>query len=393
MNRQLVPIFLIVLVDVLGLMLIVPLLPLYAEHMGATPFIASLLFTSYAVSQLIAGPILGQISDRVGRKSVLIVSQIGTFLGFGLLAAANSLPLVFLSRVIDGLTAGNLSVAHAYIADVTQPKDRARAFGYLGVAFGIGFLIGPALAGFLAAYGPRWPIFAAMAASGVSIFATAALLPSKGAAPAVDAKEHRLLDARAFALVFRNRSLGLNCLQFVCFSLAFTGFFACFPLYAERRFTWNGAYFGVQQIGFVLAFMGLSAIPTQVFVLGPALRRFGERRLVSTGFLGVCAGFALLAVPRVTTLGVSILLLGVMSALLRPSLIGLITHHVSAREQGMIMGLVQSVMSLCQIVAPMVGGALIQHGWLAPWALIAAALMLAGGAISWKTAREGGRTG
>src|SRR5207248_9722197 len=127
------------------------LLPFYAESFGASPFVVGLLQATYAGCQLLAGPPLGSLSDRLGRKPVLLVSQMGTFAGFLVLAFAPSLWVVFLARAIDGLTAGNLSVAQAYIADVTAPKDRARAFAVIGIAFGIGFLVGPGLSGFLSA--------------------------------------------------------------------------------------------------------------------------------------------------------------------------------------------------------------------------------------------------
>src|SRR5580693_4355995 len=166
-NRSpLLPIFLIVLVDVLGMTIILPLLPFYAEHFGASALQVGLLVSTYALCQLVAGPVLGQWSDRMGRrKPLLIVSQLGTFAGFLILASAHSLWVVFLSRVIDGLTAGNLSLAQAYIADVTEPEHRAKSFGIIGIAFGIGFLIGPATSGFLSQYGYTYPILAAAALS------------------------------------------------------------------------------------------------------------------------------------------------------------------------------------------------------------------------------------
>ena len=180
-NRSpLLPIFLIVLVDILGMTIMIPLLPFYAEHFGASATQVGLLISTYAFCQLLAGPFLGSWSDRMGRrKPLLIVSQLGTSVGFLILASATSLWIVFLSRVIDGLTAGNLSLAQAYIADVTEPKDRARSFGFLGIAFGVGFLIGPAISGFLSQYGYTYPILAAAALSATSVICTATLLPKK----------------------------------------------------------------------------------------------------------------------------------------------------------------------------------------------------------------------
>src|SRR5438034_7671866 len=176
-SSPLLSIFLIVLVDVLGLTIILPLLPFYAESLGATPSTVGLLVSAYAICQLLAGPPLGQLSDRVGRRPVLLVSQIGTFIGFLMLAFAHSLWLVFLARIIDGLTAGNLTVAQAYISDVTEPQNRAKAFGLIGVAFSLGFLVGPGVSGYLAQYGNHYPILAAAGLSFTSIMATTFLLP------------------------------------------------------------------------------------------------------------------------------------------------------------------------------------------------------------------------
>src|SRR6266567_3861103 len=183
-RSPLLPIFLIVSVDVLGLTLILPLLPFYAERLGANPTVVGLLVSTYAVCQLVAGPMLGRMSDHMGRRPLLLVSQAGTFIGFLILAFANSLWLVFLSRVIDGLTAGNLSLAQAYISDVTKPENRARSFGVIGIAFGIGFLVGPGVSGFLSQYGYAYPILAAAFLSASSVVCTATLLPK--AEPHVD---------------------------------------------------------------------------------------------------------------------------------------------------------------------------------------------------------------
>src|SRR5216117_1421628 len=171
-------IFLIVLVDVLGLTIILPLLPFYSDLLGATPVVVGMLVSAYAACQLIAGPPLGHLSDRIGRRPVLLVSQMGTFAGFLILASARALWMVFLARIIDGLTAGNLTVAQAYISDVTEPENRAKSFGIIGIAFGVGFLIGPALSGYLAQFSNTYPILLAAGLSFTSIMCTYFLLPS-----------------------------------------------------------------------------------------------------------------------------------------------------------------------------------------------------------------------
>ena len=182
-RSPLLPIFLIVFVDILGFTMIIPLLPFYAQSMGASDFVVGLLLSSYALCQLVAGPVLGKLSDRYGRKPLLIISQIGTLAGFILLALSKTLWLVFLARIIDGITAGNLSLAQAYISDVTLPEKRAQSFGIIGIAFGVGFTIGPGISGELARMGYIAPILAACALSFTSILCTTFLLPAKAPLP------------------------------------------------------------------------------------------------------------------------------------------------------------------------------------------------------------------
>ena len=229
-NRSpLLPIFLIVLVDILGLTIILPLLPFYAEHFGASATVVGLLISSYACCQLIAGPILGRMSDHMGRKPLLIVSQLGTLIGFLILAFAGSLWMVFLSRIIDGLTAGNLSLAQAYIADVTTPENRAKSFGVIGIAFGIGFLIGPAISGFLAQFGLVYPIFAAAFLSASSIVCTSTLLP-KAEPHTGEGGRLDVLDWRGYTEYFARPKLGRLLWQFFFFAFSFALFTSGFAL-------------------------------------------------------------------------------------------------------------------------------------------------------------------
>ena len=159
---SLLPVFLIVLVDVFGMTLVIPLLAIYAETFHATPLQATMLVSVFAACQLVSGPIIGHMSDRVGRKPMLLISQIGTFIGFIVMARAQALWMLYVARVLDGSTAGNLSLAQAYISDHTEPSQRAKSFGLIGIAFGVGFFIGPSLTGYLSAkYGLTTPIYLA----------------------------------------------------------------------------------------------------------------------------------------------------------------------------------------------------------------------------------------
>lgn len=384
MNRSpLLPIFLIVLVDVLGLSIMLPLLPFYAEHLGASAFVVGTLISTYAFCQLIAGPILGRMSDQMGRKPLLVVSQIGTFIGFLILAAANSLWLVFLARVIDGLTAGNLSLAQAYIADVTTPENRAKSFGVIGVAFGVGFMIGPGISGYLAQFGYAWPILAAAAMSFTSILCTSILLPkSEPHADPADAgpagRRLGLLDWKSYGQYFARPQLGRLLWQFFFFAFSFALFTSGFALYAQRRFTVNGHPWTVREVGYVFLYVGFLGAILQGGLIGRLVKMFGERKLVSSGFALSAVGYGLLAWTR--TLGQ---LLGAstitsFSGVLRPSLTSLITQQGDRQETGTVLGLTQSITSVCQITAPLIAGALIQDRELAAWALAMGAVAFLG---------------
>jgi MFS transporter, DHA1 family, tetracycline resistance protein len=394
-KSPLLPIFLIVVVDILGLTIMFPVLPFYAEHFGATPFVVGVLSSSYALCQLVAGPVLGQISDRIGRKPVLIVSQMGTCVGFLILAYAPSLLFVFLGRIIDGLTAGNLSIAQAYIADVTAPKERSKAFAIIGIAFGIGFLIGPGLSGYLThKYGYQVPILCAAGLSFLSILGTTFLLPAVPQRPAGElaanagqemqapvapgGKRLKILDWGTYFQYFRRPMLGGLLIEFFLFTLAFATFMSGFALFAERRFTWNGVAFGPKEVAYIFVYSGLLGIVVQgAMRQGAMVKKLGEFRVVTVGFLAAAIGYMVLGFSQ----GIGLLLVAATlssfgTGVLRPALTSLITQQVGRGEQGVVLGLNQSLLSIGQIAGPLIAGALINAGHLSLWAFWAAFIML-----------------
>lgn len=383
----LLPVFLIVLTDVFGLTLVIPLMPIYAERLGATPLQATLLVSTFAACQLVSGPLLGSLSDRVGRKPVLLVSQLGTMLGFLLMARAETLWLVYVSRAIDGATAGNLSTAQALIADRTPRERRSVAFAVIGIAFGLGFFIGPFSAGYLSQWGLTTPIYAAAGLSALGIVLTALLVPGgkppARPASADDGPGGRRLSPLAwgsYALYFRRAGLGARLWQFLLFALSFSLFTSGFALFAERRFHWQGHPFGPREVGFLFAYAGLLGIVLQGGLLGRLVRRFGDAALVRFG----CASFALSylglgLVDSVPGLVLVATLNSIGNGLVRPSLTGLISQRAEGHEQGVVLGLTQSLTSFASVTAPALGGFLIGRGLLSPWAFVAATL----GALAW----------
>jgi DHA1 family tetracycline resistance protein-like MFS transporter len=370
-SSPLIPIFLIVFVDILGLTIILPLFPFYAQKFGATPAVVGSLVSIYALCQFVAGPILGQLSDRHGRRPILIISQIGTFVGLLVVGFASSLWMLFLGRILDGITAGNITVAQAAISDVTPPQDRVRAYGIIGVSFGLGFLLGPAISGLLVGYGMNTPIFAAAGLSALSILGTIFLLPKT--VPVQDALSEKGLFIRreTWKRLLTHPELKVYLGQFFLFSMIFTCFTSGFALFAERRYFWNGQPFGAREVGFVLAGLGLYGIVLQGGLLGRLVKRWGEVRLVQWGFLACMIGYGLLGwAMDFGLLAVALVVASFGTGVLRPALTALISQNAEPNEQGLVIGVSQSLGSIAAIIAPLLAGALIQSEHLILWTLL-----------------------
>jgi MFS family permease len=382
-HASLLPVFLIVLVDVFGLTLVIPLLAIYAESFHATPLQATLLVSVFAACQLVSGPLIGFASDHTGRKPMLIISQIGTFIGFIVLARATSLWVIYLARVIDGSTAGNLSLAQAYISDNTPPEDRAKKFGLIGIAFGLGFFIGPSLTGFLSArFGLTAPIYLAAGMSATSVLCTTFLL-SGGRPTTTLAHRRAALDWRTYAQYFGRPALRARLFQFLFFILSFSMFISGFALFAERRFTWAGHPFGPREIGYVFGYVGLLGIILQGGLIGRLVKTFGESTLALMGFASLVVGYLWLGLAgTIVALLVASTIASFGNGVLRPALTSLITQHAGRHEQGVVLGLTQSLTSMASIVAPVVAGLCIEHQHLLLWAALAAGLAAVGVALS-----------
>ncbi|HYP14228.1 MAG TPA: MFS transporter [Bryobacteraceae bacterium] len=379
MSKALLPIFLVVVVDILGMTIVLPLLPFYAEHLGASATVVGMVVSSFAVCQLFGGPILGRLSDRFGRRPLLLVSQVGTLIGFIILAFAHNLWLLFLSRIIDGFTAGNISLAQAYIADVTKPEERTRAFAFIGIAFGVGFLIGPALSGFLSQFGYIYPILVAIGLSATSILATWLFLPKTKALPAsAESRRLSLLEWSRYAAYFRQPGLGALLTLFFLFVLAFTSFMSGFPLFAERRYTVDAHPFTAREVGYVYAYVGVIGILVQGGMLSRLSKVWGDWRIIQFGFLSGVIGFSALAFTReIPALLLAAIPITFTSSLIRPAVTSLITRATDRSEQGSVLGLTQSLQSIAQIFMPLLAGVLIDHSQLGLWCFLAAILCLA----------------
>ena len=366
-KSPLLPIFLIVFIDLLGFGLILPLLPFYAQSFGASEAVVGLLIASYSLMQFVGAPILGRLSDKWGRRPVLLLSQFGTFVGFIILGVANTLALLFVSRIIDGLSGANLSTAQAYIADVTDEKNRAKSFGLIGAAFGLGFILGPATGGWLSTYGFQVPAFVAAGLSALTMVLTFFMLPE----PAHKGSNAR----RAFSMAALKRALGnraVNGLLAISFTfgVAFTMFQTSFALFAASRFGYTE-----QQTGFVLAYVGFLSVIMQAVIVSRVVKKIGERQSLVISIAALALGLLLMSMVQ-TPLGL-ILVMPILSfggGATTPVLTSLITKSVDRAEVGGMLGISTSVDSLSRIIAPIVGNALLAYNNALP-SLLGAALL------------------
>lgn len=368
-NGALFTVLLIVFVDVLGFTIMIPLLPFYAESLGATPFVVGLLSSIYGLCSLVAGPILGDLSDRYGRRIVLLLSQIGTCTGFIILALSNTLWVVFLSRFIDGVTSGNLTVAQAYISDVTAPKDRTRAMGLIGASFGLGFIIGPAISGLLVNFGHTAPIWASAFLSFLSIIGTTLFLKDV-AVKSHDATKGALAQVKKYFSLFKSPVLKDCFIVFFLFSVAFTIYMSGLAMYCERMLTWKGVPFSAREVGLLLSYVGIVALSIQVFVMNYLVQKFGETKLMLIGFSSTAIALIVMGSSSILPIflfGITINSFG--NAIIRPSITGMLSQNASPSQQGLVFGLNQTLMAISQILCPLLSGFLIGKNWNFLWCL------------------------
>ena len=383
-RSPLLPIFLIVLVDVLGFTIVIPLLALYAEKFDATPLTATTLTSVYAVCSLVSTPIIGNLSDRHGRRKLLLLSQAGTCAGFLVLGTANALWMVFLGRILDGITAGNLSTAQAYISDHTAPENRAKAFGIIGVAFGIGFMFGPGLGGWLGgAYGMHVPFLVSACLSALSMVCTYTILPRElppqqqpgaGDAALPAGRRPGAFAFATYAEFFRRPGLASVYVRFFLFTFAFSAFTSGFALFAEQRFGWKA-----RDTGYLFTYAGFVGIILQGGLIGRLVKRYGEVSLGIIAFAAAVIGYALLGFAETVAMLVVVATInGFGNGVLRPVLTSQITQKVGRHEQGVALGISGSLSSLAMTMAPPCGGLMLDHRQTFLWAMVPSGVALIG---------------
>jgi MFS transporter, DHA1 family, tetracycline resistance protein len=380
-------IFLIVLMDLLGFGIIIPLLPLYAQQYNASPVEVGLLLSVYSICQFLAAPIMGAFSDKHGRRGVLVFSQFGSAVGYLLLGLvmqfhwrtpAMALGLFYLSRVIDGISGGNVSTAQAYISDVTTHENRAKGMGLIGAAFGVGFALGPSVGGLLSAVHAALPGYAAAAASSVAMVLTYLRLP--------ESRQHKPTESAAwlhpsqFRPVFANRRLTQLLLIFFFSMCGFVMLESMGALFVSRADTFGWT---PRDVGLYFGYMGLVIVIVQGGMIGRLTRRFGEWPMAIIGPLFVALGMANLVYmsyhPLFWLLIVGSTISSAGRSLQTPTLFSLISKNGSPRQQGIIFGLNQGLSSMARAIGPFVGGLMYALHPSGPFAL--AAILLIGACL------------
>lgn len=347
-------VFTTVVIDLIGFGIVLPILPLWAERFGASPTEIGLITASYAVMQLLFAPVWGRLSDRHGRRPVILISLAGSAVAALMIGAAGTLAVLWLARVLQGVAGASYAAAQAYVADVTTPRERARGMGLIGAAFGLGFVLGPAIGALFSAVDERLPFFVAAGLAAVNLLIAYRRLPESRREDAPSAPAPRLEVVRR---ALSSRQLApLVWLSFVA-TFAFVGMESTFALFGEARFD-----YGPAAMGLLFTFIGVMAAVSQGLLVGRLVARSGEVRVMIGGLGGTAAGLLVVAVADdLTILLLGLALLALASGLVFSTTTALISLAAGEREQGAVLGLTASVGGAARIAGPVAATLLFEH--------------------------------
>ncbi|MFQ5651183.1 MAG: MFS transporter [bacterium] len=347
-------IFAVVCIDLIGFGIVLPLLPLYAKSYGASPVVIGVLAVSYSLGQLLFNPLWGSLSDRIGRRPVLLGSLLGSAIFYTLFGWAPSLAWLFVARTCAGVFAANISTAMAYISDITTKADRAKGMGLIGAAFALGFIIGPAVGGFLSKFSYHWPGYGAAVLSFIALILAMAKLPESLTEPR---KERPLWSAFGSFIepIMRNLSkpeVARPIWVYFLIILAFSCMQLTFPLFTHEVFN-----FDVVENGYLFAFVGVLAVVLQGGLIDRLSKRFGAGPLALVGTaLGVVGMACFPFAKSLRGLLVLLALLGIGTGLSTPTLTSLVSINAEESEQGAVLGVSRSIATLARILGPLWGG-------------------------------------
>jgi DHA1 family tetracycline resistance protein-like MFS transporter len=354
---RLFPILGITFIDILGFSILLPILPYYVKHFGAPTIAVGALVATFALCQFIAGPLWGNISDRIGRKTVLIISQVGATIGWAGLAFAPTLAWVFVARIVEGVSGGNISVTQAYVADRVEPAQRAQAFAYVGAAFSAGLVIGPVAGGLLLAhYGYRMPFLLAAGLQVITLITTVLFLPEDVAAHGKTAETVRFGD---IVRLLGDVRVSPVLVQKFAFSLALYAWFSVFALVLGQL-----AGFGPSETSYFFAGFGVTSVIFQLGVVGRLVERIGVRATSNAGFASGCAFFVV--VPffhNIVALLAAQVLFSFALSTTNATLATLLTDASPENLRGTVLGAGSSLESVAGIVMPTLSAAILaSHG-------------------------------
>ncbi|MCM8832222.1 MAG: MFS transporter [Candidatus Omnitrophica bacterium] len=361
-NKSLTTIFLIVFVDLLGFGIILPLLPFIAQRYSASPFAIGFLTATYSLFQFISSPILGKLSDKYGRKRLLIISQTGSMIGYLILAFASNLPLIFLARIVDGITGGNISIAQAYIADITKKENRAKGMGLIGAAFGLGFIFGPAIGALLSKISFSAPALLAALVSLITVFSTKFFLEETTKTQKLDLEE---INPRLKDIITPLRTFPLNIIiiAFFLVNLTFSSFQGIFPLYSEKIFN-----FGPQENGWVFTYIGILVVIVQLKVMPFFVSKLREEKVMKIGLFCLSVGLLLIPISKnITLLALFMILLPIGNGFFNPTIQAIASEQVKKTKYGQTLGLMQSSGSIGRILGPIIASGLFTLSPTAPF--------------------------
>ncbi len=356
MNAKLAILFLTIFVDLLGFGLIIPALPFYAESFGASFITIGLLSASYSLMHFLFSPLWGRLSDRVGRRPVMLIGLAGSALAFLMFGLSSTLVMLFVARILAGiLSSATLPTAQAYIADTTSLEDRAKGMGLIGAAFGMGFIFGPALGGILTKYGYGVPALVAAGLSTINFVWALWKLPETLTNKS-DESQRKMLSPDALKLIFSTPVLALLIGIFFVQVYAFSQMEATFALFSEHRLGLDAVH-----VGWILAEVGIISAIIQGGLMGKLVRAYGEAPLARTGLVLMAIGLFVIGFVHTTPQMVAAVpLLAIGSALMNPTINSLISKSAPPDKQGLTMGTAQSLGALARVFGPPSGTGLFQ---------------------------------